>query len=200
VTIWNPSGYESAHPGDHCNAKGDAEDAAYGCVDVLTGVKQGPTSHGVGTVSPPKGLVGLDPSATWVVGDNPSTPEVEKGYVSGGCMASGTCKDSDNQSVAISPRIVPIAIFDTSSYFTEATVNNCNGTGCVARVVNLAGYFIEGMCSDVYPSAATRPAWCGSNSDAQKIVIGRFMKYPGQWAGTGGPTTSSFSQSVRLVR
>jgi hypothetical protein len=96
--------------------------------------------------------------------------------------------------VSISPRIVPIAIFDTSAFANEP----CSGTGCVARVVNLGGFFIEGMCNDVYGSSL--PTWCGSTSEAKKIVVGRFMKYPGEFTGTGGPTTSSFSQSVRLVR
>ena len=195
VGIFNPTGYAAAHPGDTCNAQNDPDDPERGCLSVKTGMSQGPTSQGVTT------LIGRDPGATWVIGDNPATTEIELGYVNSPCQIANTCQAYFGdpgvlQSVDVSPRIVPIAIFDTTSFVTE----NCSGSGCVARVVNLAGFFIEGMCDQVYPNQATRPTWCGSNSDANKIVIGRFMKYPGQLSGAGGTTTSTFAQAVRLVR
>ena len=114
------------------------------------------------------------------------------------CMAANNCQayfgsPKALKPVSISARIVPIAIFDTSAFINET----CSGGGCMARVVNLAGFFIEGMCADVF---ATLPSWCGSASEAQKIVVGRFMKYPGQLTGAGGTTTSTFAQAVRLVR
>jgi Flp pilus assembly protein TadG len=190
VGIFNPAGYAAAHPGENCDAQNDTADPARGCLSVKTGMSQGPTSQGVND------LVALDSDATWVEGDNPATLGVtELGYVSGGCMADGSCVDNLGNPQSISPRIVPIAIFNSTGFIDEG----CSGTGCVAQVVKLAGFFIEGMCSDVY-TPATRPTWCGSNSDAQKIVIGRFMDYPGQWTGEGGSVTNSFAQAVRLVR
>ena len=66
-------------------------------------------------------------------------------------MATGTCNNPTG--VNISPRIAPIAIFDPVSYIDSG----CSGNNCVAQVVNLLGFFVEGMCSDVYPDEATRP-------------------------------------------
>ena len=71
----------------------------------------------------------------------------------------------------------------------------------MAQVVNLLGFFIEGMCSDVYPNEATRPSWCGTNSEAQKTVVGRLMPYPGQYSGqAGNPGNTSFLETITLVR
>lgn len=154
----------------------------------------GPTGQGVGD------LVALD-TARWVgpsdpgYVNNPDTTDDDLGYVDSLCMDNNSCEDFDGNAVSISPRIVPIATFDTSTFASSG----CSGSGCVARVVNLVGFFVEGMCSDVYPNAATRPAWCGSSSEANKVVIGRMMKYPGQ-GGLGGPAVGSFVQTVRLVR
>lgn len=76
-------------------------------------------------------------------------------------------------------------------------MDNCSGTGCVAQVVDLMGFFIRGMCDEVY---SPTPAWCGTPSEANKTVVGILMRYPGQGINTGGPTTSSFVQTIRLVR
>ena len=70
-------------------------------------------------------------------------------------MATGTCNNPTG--VNISPRIAPIAIFDPVSYATSG----CSGNNCVAKVTNLLGFFVEGMCSDVYPT--NTPAWCGTH-------------------------------------
>lgn len=177
-----------------CNAQNDPVDPVHGCISVRTGMSQGPTSQGV------NGLVALDSGAYWVAPGAPgydSTRDAPDhlGYVESPCMASNNCL-LNGTSVPLSPRIVPIAAFNTAAFVNE----NCSGTGCVARVSNLIGFFIEGMCDNVYPSAGSRPVWCGSPSDAGKTVIGRLMRYPGQGVGTGSPVTSSFVQMVRLVR
>lgn len=164
-----------------CAAKGDAPDPTQGCVSVKTGMAQGPTSSNVDT------LVASDPGAHW-----------DGTKVTGGCMDSNNCTNPDG--LNISPRIVPIAVFNTEAYYNESNSGACSGTGCVAQVVNLIGFFLEGMCDEVYPVAASRPAYCGSNSEAKKAVVGRLIKYPGQLVNTGGTTTSSFAQAVRLVR
>src|SRR4029078_269659 len=95
--------------------------------------------------------------------------------------------------VSISPRIVPIALFDTATYVAEAAA--CSGTGCVAKISNIVGFFVEGMCDEVYNSP---PPYCGSHPD--KAVVGRFVDYPGTYLSTGGTTTSKVPLSVRLVR
>lgn len=158
-----------------CSAKTD-EKPERGCLGVKTGMSQGPTRQGVGD------LVALDPSASW----NTSTNGVQ-----GGCSAAGTCTNPTG--LAISPRIVPIAIFDLGVY----AASGCSGTNCVARVTNILGFFVEGMCDDVYPGSP--PAFCGSQPG--QVVLGRLVNYPGQFASIAGATTSaSFLKITRLVR
>jgi hypothetical protein len=90
-----------------------------------------------------------------------------------------------------------MALFDPQAYVSGGYTGN-NG---MAHVVNLLGFFIEGMCSDVYPNAATRPQWCGTPSEADKIVTGRLMPYPGQSrAGSGSAGPATFVKVLRLIR
>ena len=164
--------YNPAHP---CNSRADTNPES-GCVNVRTGVRQGPTAGGVSD------LIALDPAASWNSATN---------SVSGGCMTTQTC--SNPTGVNLSPRIAPIAIFDPVSYANSG----CAGNNCVARVTNLLGFFIEGMCSDVY--AVNTPAWCGTHP--QEVVIGRLMPYPGSYSGqAGNPGNASFLQIITLVR
>ncbi|MEO7270703.1 MAG: pilus assembly protein TadG-related protein, partial [Vicinamibacterales bacterium] len=150
-------------PGTTCDGPTDT-DPEKGCLNVKTGVKQGPTEQGVAD------LIAYDPGATWDAGTS---------SVTGGCTAAGTCATANPLGIPISPRIVPIAIFDPGTY----AASGFNGNGGMARVVNLLGFFVEGMCSDVY---ATPPAWCGTGADPSKTVVGRLMPYPGQASGASG--------------
>ena len=167
-------------PSKPCDSRVD-ENPVWGCISVKTGVAQGPTSAGTGN------LIALDSSATWNVATN---------TVQGGCMVTGTCLDEDGVHVEVSPRIVPLAIFDTATYAAAGFT----GTNGVARVVNLLGFFIEGMCNDVYPNVATRPPYCGTPAEANKAVVGRLMNYPGQYSGASGSAgPSTFLKITRLV-
>ena len=56
--------------------------------------------------------------------------------------------------ISLSPRIVPLALFDPASYIA----GGYTGTNGVAKVMNMVGFFVEGMCDVVYPVAATRPS------------------------------------------
>jgi Flp pilus assembly protein TadG len=164
-----------------CDAKNDTPDPEKGCISVKTGTSQGPTTQGVSD------LVNLDPAAHWdgtkVVGGCGDTPA--------GCGAINPTGYS------FSPRIVPVSLFNPQAFYNESC---SGGTGCVVQVSNLIGFFVEGMCSDVY-TAATMPAYCGpKKSDWDKNLVGIIMKYPGSFDFEGGPTTSSFTQFVRLVR
>ncbi len=166
--------YNPAYP---CNSRADTNPER-GCVNVKTGVRQGPTAQGVAD------LIALDSGSYW----NPATNSV-----SGGCMATGTCNNPTG--VNISPRIAPIAIFDPVSYANSG----CSGNNCVAKVVNLLGFFVEGMCSDVLPNRNT-PAWCGTHR-REEDVVGRLMPYPGQYSGqAGNPGNASFLETITLVR
>jgi len=170
--------YDGTSP---CSVASDAAPEK-GCLSVKTGMSQGPTSQGVSTDTasqPPPSIVNQDPGAYFDTTTN---------KIAGGCMGAGTCQ--------ISPRVVPIAIFDTTAYINT----NCSGTNCVARVVNIIGFFVEGMCDEVYPNG-TQPAYCGTNAQAQKMVVGRLINYPAQSTGiAGAPGPASFITVVKLIR
>ncbi len=123
-------------------------------------------------------LAAKDPSATWV-----STPA--PGYVSNTCAP--TC-------APISPRIVPIAVFDIDDYqgremLTPPDRSVCPVTGgggpCV-KVVRILGFF-----------AASRPM-SGPNQDN---VLGYLMSNPGELA-AGAPDLgdAAFLKVIQLVR
>jgi hypothetical protein len=148
-----------------CASQGDAVDPARGCVAVKLGLSAA-TADGVSD------LVNLDSSASW----NSSTKTV---------TGSGQ---------AMSPRIVPLAIFDTLAFVNE--MGDCDDPGCVARVVNIVGFFVEGICGAVTldPGIAC--------PDPSKDVVGRLMNYPGQILTGAGSVTppASFLTVTRLVR
>jgi hypothetical protein len=152
-----------------CASKGDATDPARGCIHVQTAPS---TTVWPGGVSD---LVALDPGATW----NGST----------GVTGSNA---------AMSPRIVPLLVFNTFVYDVENQPPACGGTGsgCVAQVVNIVGYFVEGMCNTVALDAGV------TCPDPGNDVVGRLMSYPGQLltgAGTVTPAASLLTV-VRLVQ
>ncbi len=161
-----------------CESDNDAN-PAHGCIAVKNGNAQGPTvKQGLGD------LVDLDDEAYW-----------DGTQVAGGCMATEAgCTSINPAGLNLSPRIVPIALFDPSAYYNSG----CAGSNCAIQITNLLGFFVEGTCEQVYGS--TLPPYCGTNADAKKRILGRIINYPGQFLNTGGPTTSTFTQVVRLVR
>jgi hypothetical protein len=98
----------------------------------------------------------------------------------------------------MSPRIVPLAIFDTLAYYNESTAacGGAVGVGCVARVVNIAGFFVQGMCRTVTLDPGV------SCPDLDSDVVGRLMNYPAQILTGAGAVTpaASFLTVTRLVR
>ncbi len=168
--------YDGSNPS--CDDRGDTPDPEAGCLDVKPGMAAMPTEKGVNAI------VAKDSGATFNTSTN---------TISGGCMAADTCK--------ISPRIVPIAIFNTAAYVKMDAAGACAGGNCVAQVVNIIGFFVEGMCDVVYPNQASRPLYCGTNQQAKKTVVGRLINYPGQATGVAGaPGPSSFILVTTLVR
>jgi len=159
----NPQGIGIATASDTCTAV----DWTHGCISIKTGVSQGPTTQGIGDLT--KGLVGQDSGAHW----NPALTGV--GPLNGGVVDSSGAVDMS------SPRIRPIAIIDINNYISQG----CSGTTCIAKVANIIGFFVEGMCPD--PS---------------KDVVGRIVTLPGSFA-TGVGTvddSASFIKVIRLVR
>jgi Flp pilus assembly protein TadG len=120
----------------------------------------GPTSQGVDD------LVAKDPGARW----NDTTHQIENS------CAPGTCG-------LVSPRIVPVVLFDPDEFQQRSASNDWSGYmcptggGCV-RVVNMIGFFVEQMVGrDVTGIILNTPAEFDSgkgtvnNSAAFSVVI-----------------------------
>ncbi len=147
-----------------------------GCVSIKTGVSQGPTSQGIGDLT--KGLVAQDPAAVWNPSATSPVPNKTGAVTGGGGMAS--------------PRVRPIVIIDINNYINRG----CSGTTCIAKVANIIGFFVEGMCKDVTLDSGM------ACDDPNKDVVGRIVTLPGSFAaGTGTVDESAaFVKVVRLVR
>jgi hypothetical protein len=101
-----------------------------------------------------------------------------------------------------SPRIRPIAVMDITAYMNNAGCNS-GGTGCVAKVVNIVGFFVEGVCSDVEAAGRLEPGVaCDPDSNENSQVVGRIVTLPASIVeGAGNPVDeSTFITVVRLVR
>jgi hypothetical protein len=163
-----PSSYAS--PDTVCPATIGNADLAYwaarGCYAVETGNMIGPTSQGI------DGLVAQDPNASWT-----------------GSGASGQIINSQFSPPTKSPRVVPLGVMDIASYMAQ----NPNGSTPVLRMVNIYGFFIEGM-GDVNPN--TGAITLNKNG---KSVIGRMMTIPA--TGSSKITAAAaFLRSIILVR
>jgi hypothetical protein len=144
-----------------------AVDPTVGCVDVLTGGTTGPTKQGTNFI------VGLDPTAYW------------DRSAKGGLGAPNT-------TFASSPRIVPVAVFDPALYLSQSY----NGSNGIIKVVNLLGFFVEGICSDNFYKEPYLD--CSNNNND---VVGRMVPFAGTTVAAGataGP--SSFGEVIRLIR
>ena len=91
-----------------------------------------------------------------------------------------------------SPRIVPVGVMDVQTYLQL----NPSGSGGVVRLVNVFGFFIEGM-GDV--DKTTNQITCCSKSG--KAVVGRLINIPGLMTGTSTiDPDASFLKTIILVR
>ena len=144
-------------------------DAAYwatqGCYGTEPGNMVGPTGQGIAD------LVARDPGASFVQ---------DTGIV-GSAFSPATS----------SPRVVPVGVIDINHFMAQ----DPNGANGVLKLVNIFGFFIEGM-GDV--DANGNLSCC---SKGGKAVIGRIMTIPSLGSGMSTlPTTSSFLKRVILVR
>lgn len=115
-------------------------------------------------------LIAKDPSARWSNGD-----------------ISGSSFDPP----ASSPRVVPVGVMDIDWYLSKDPSGN-NG---VLRMVNIFGFFIEGMGNVDRNTGAITLAANGQS------VIGRVMTLPATAVGNATlPGNASFLVTVRLVR
>jgi hypothetical protein len=147
-----------------------------GCLSVKTGMAQGPTSQGISKDA--ESVYEQDPAAHW----DPATQMV----VGGQGMAS--------------PRIRPIAVIDMNHFISQNGSKDCSGTGCVAKVANIIGFFVEGMCKEVEDRGELSTGLVCPNPT--KDVVGRIMALPGRFLGGAGTveTSAAFIQVIQLVR
>ena len=164
-----PSGF--AGPATVCPASIDNtwEAARYwaerGCYRVQTGATVGSTRNTI------EELMALDGAARWVDGQG----------------ITGSTFDPP----PTSPRVVPIGVMDIDWYLSQ----DPTGSNGVLRMVNIYGFFIEGMGNVDRDTGAITMAANGSS------VIGRIMTIPGMGLGASSlPTNASFLNIVRLVR
>lgn len=146
--------------------------AARGCLRVQTGVIQGQTVSGI------EEIFLKDPNARWNSSMNDG-----RGGVAGSCCTP-------------SPRIVPVAVMDIDAYLAT----DPSGSGGVVKLVNIFGFFIEGMGDiDANGNVIFDPA--NPMDSRNKVVIGRLMTMPGLSTGSSPITEdASFLMTIVLVR
>jgi len=105
--------------------------------------------------------------------------------------SNGDITGSQFDPPAGSPRVVPVGVMDIDSYLRSDPTGN-NG---VLRMVNIFGFFIEGMGDVDRDTGAITLAANGQS------VIGRVMTLPATAIGNATlPGNASFLVTVRLVR
>jgi hypothetical protein len=186
-----------ASPTEDCsgypNSGTTPQQALAGCLGAQTGWINGPTTQGVSGPGGPPSLTPItqqDPGAqwSWSVNAGPNG------------QAGGVVDGSGNLNMS-SPRIRPIAVLDITHYMNNPGCNQ-GGTGCVAKVINIVGFFVEGVCSTLQSQGRLDPGIsCDPDSNANAQVVGRIVTLPGSLSGAGSPVSgSSFINVVRLVR
>jgi hypothetical protein len=188
-----------AQPDQTCagfpNSGTTVEEAKVGCLGVSSGLTVGPTEQGVDGGGPGgAGLVEQDPNVFWSdTVENPQSPTGRGG------VARLAADGVTHVLVGDSPRIRPIAIFDITHYMSNPACKNQAGTGCVIRVSNIVGFFVEGMCPDVALDAGMA---CAPNPEGKNQVVGRIVTDPSNKFNGAGELDdeASFLRIVRLVR
>ena len=146
--------------------------AARGCLRVQTGVIQGQTISGI------EDVFDLDPGARWNASLNDGRGAIE------------------NSCCTPSPRIVPVSVMDTDRYLA----GDPSGSGGIVRVVNIFGFFVEGMGDiDGNGNIIFDPA--DPMNPRNRVVIGRLMTLPGMFTGSSTiHENASFLLTIILVR
>ena len=168
-------------------------EAKAGCLGVSSGLTVGPTEQGVDGGGPGgPAVLQQDSGAQWS-----STAQGPQGQTGAVVKADGTTLNMS------SPRIRPVAVFDIAHYMANPACMNQAGTGCVIRVANIIGFFVEGMCDDVAAAGKLEPGQsCAPNPEGRNQVVGRIVTLPASFAAGVGNVTedAAFLQIVRLVR
>ena len=146
--------------------------AARGCVRVQTGVIQGQTRDGI------RDVFAMDPAARWSTTMNNGAGGVSSQY-------------------SPSPRIVPVSVLDIGQYLAS----DPSGSGGVLRIVNIFGFFIEGM-GDIDRNTGAI-IFDPNNPVPQnaQTVIGRLVALPGRFIGSSTvDDDAAFLRTITLVR
>jgi Putative Flp pilus-assembly TadE/G-like len=146
--------------------------AARGCVRVQTGVIQGQTRDGI------RDIIAMDLAARWDPTMNGGQGGVQSQY-------------------SPSARIVPVAVLDVGQFLAS----DPNGSGGVLRIVNIFGYFIEGMGDIDRQTGAI--IFDPDNPLAQnaQTVVGRLVALPGRFIGSSTiDEDAAFLRTIILVR
>jgi Flp pilus assembly protein TadG len=146
--------------------------AARGCVRVQTGVIQGQTVSGI------EEIFARDPYARW----NPSLNDGRGGLTNSCCTPS--------------PRIVPISVMDINAYLSA----DPSGSGGVVKIVNIFGFFIEGL-GDIDRNGNLIFDPNDPMNPRNKVVVGRLMTLPGLASGSSEiDEDAAFLMTIILVR
>jgi hypothetical protein len=192
-----------AQVGETCaeypNAGTTIEEAKAGCLGVGSGLTVGPTEQGIDGGGPGGlAVIEQDPNAVW--NKDVTYLSDELGVTVTGAVVKSASDTTLNMS---SERIRPIAIFDIAHYMANPACVNQAGTGCVIRVANIIGFFIEGMCDDVKAAGKLEIGHdCAPNPEGRNQVVGRIVTLPSSFAAGVGHVTedAAFLKIVRLVR
>src|SRR5262245_12496065 len=162
-----------------CTAQGYPNDTTIqmgydGCLSVKTGWVEGPAEQGISKggagVTTPLLLQDEDAVFTWGKNCGPAG--------STGCVVKSTTDDAPNMTSA---RIRPLPIVNNTEYIAA----DCSGTGCIAKVVNIVGFFVEGLCDEVKAAGLLDPGNdCDPGSNEKGQVVGRIVTLPGSYFGT----------------
>ena len=145
--------------------------AARGCVRVQTGVIQGQTRDGI------REIIAMDLAARWSTSMNGGAGGVSSQYTP-------------------SPRIVPVAVMDIGQYMAS----DPTGSGGVLRLVNIFGFFIEGMGDIDRDGNIIFDPNNPLRQNAQ-TVVGRLVALPGRFTGSSTiDEDAAFLRTITLVR
>jgi hypothetical protein len=79
--------------------------------------------------------------------------------------------------------------------------SGCTGGTCVTKVVNIIGFYIEGICSALRDAGRLDAGNnCGTASQENKAVVGRLVEATALGLGVPIEDSAAFLQFIVLVR
>jgi Putative Flp pilus-assembly TadE/G-like len=193
VGTWSSGWTQEIDFPDH-SGSADYEEAIRSCPSWIptVGLWAGQQCDDPDDSDPERGCVGVKTGMS----QGPTTSGVEDLIDLDGGAYWDNLNDRVVSTQAKSKRIVPIVLFHTADY----VASGCSGTGCMVKVVNIMGFFVEGMC-DTLASQGKLEAdtFCDT---PEKTVVGRLVSHESQYRGGAGESSqgAAFLKIYRLVR